>query len=85
MQRTYRKLAHKNQNRRNMGVGCFDLGHSNLSAQLKALAAAIRFSSSSCFMLEGIDDSGGWDAEEGLPASVPRTHLQSHPARLTGD
>ena len=54
----------KNQNYMSTDVECFDLRHSN-SAELKALPAAIRFSGSSCLMLEGIDGSGGGYAVEG--------------------
>ena len=80
MQKTTGNL-HTNQNGMSLGVRCFDLGHFNLSAQLKALAAAIRFSGSSCFMLEGKDDSGGWDAEVGFACQRP----QDSSTKLTGD
>ena len=48
--KNYRKFA-TNQNGMSMGVRYFDLGLSNLSAQLKAFAAAIRFSDSSCGLI----------------------------------
>ena len=50
-QRIGSSLGQEDQNYMSMGVGCFDLRHSNLSAQLKALPAAIRFSGLSCLML----------------------------------
>ena len=71
MQGTCRELTHRNQNYMSMGVGCFDLRQPNLLAQLKALPAAIRFSGSSCFMLEGIEGSCGSDAEEAFACHCP--------------
>ena len=79
MQGTCRELTRRNQNYVSMGVGCFDLRHPNLLAQLKALPAAIRFSGSSCFMLEGVEGSGGSDAEEAFACQCPQ-HSSTEPS-----